>query len=351
MRHQALITGMHCASCASKIEKNLLSLGGINFASVNFGNQSLTLNYEPGMISLKQIETKIKDMGYGMGAFSLDRKIWEEQQIQKDKELLSLRSRVGITLPLAFIVMLLGMGWPPFSNLAPTPSRFIQFFITLPVWLWGGFRFLKGFVYSIKNRSATMDTLIGLGTTTAFIYSVVITLHPAYKSSGVYFDTTAFIVAFILLGNYLEAKSRQKTNSAIEKLMDLAPRFATIIRGDRELSLSVEQILPGDVIIVKPGQKVPVDGIIISGKSTIDESMLTGESIPVEKTLNDSVHAATLNKAGSFKMRAMKVGADTMLFQIIKMVREASGTKAPIEKYADKIASVFVPIVIVIALL
>jgi len=360
MRVQSLITGMHCASCANKIETRLREFSGVDFVSVNFGNQTITISFDPGQLSYNHIKEKITDLGYGIQPLNQSKKDWDEAHIKKDKELMAQKRKVLICLPLSCLIMFMGMGWGPFKNLDPQISRWIQLGLTLPVWLWGGNRFINGFWLSIKNKMASMDTLIGLGTSTAFFYSLYLSLNPSqihlatstwHADTGVYFDTTAFIVSFILLGNYLEAKSRLKTTGAIEKLIDLSPRVATVIRNGKEMSLSVDQILPGEIIIVKPGQKIPVDGLVLEGKSHVDESMLTGESMPVEKLKGAQVYGATLNKSAVFKMTAQKVGADTLLAQIIKLVNEASGTKAPIERIADKISAVFVPIIIGLALL
>jgi Cu+-exporting ATPase len=230
---------------------------------------------------------------------------------------------------------------------------FIQFLLATPILFWGGSQFYKSAWSAIKARAANMDTLIVLGTTTAWIFSTLVTFAPQLfenLEADVFFEATAFITFFILLGRLLEARAKGQANDAIKKLLELQAKEATVLRNGKEIKIPIEEVVRGDIIIVRPGEKIPIDGVIVKGASTIDESMITGESIPVTKREGDVVIGATINKTSSFQFKATKIGSETMLSQIIKMVEEAQGTTAPIQKLADRVSSVFVPIVIVIAL-
>jgi Cu+-exporting ATPase len=244
----------------------------------------------------------------------------------------------------------------PFKFLEITTWNYIFFFLTIPVLFWCGDRFFKGFITSLKHFTADMNTLVAVGTSAAFIYSAAVTFFPADFTSGghtsnVYYDTSAVIITLILLGRLLEMRSKGKTSEALKKLIGLQAKTASIIRDGKEVEIPLEQLHIGDIVIVRPGEKIPVDGIIIEGTSSIDESMITGESVPVDKHIGDEIIGATLNTTGSFKFQAKKIGKDTLLAQIVKLVEEAQGSKAPIQQFADRVTAVFVPIVIVIALL
>ncbi|HUN03083.1 MAG TPA: copper-translocating P-type ATPase, partial [Niabella sp.] len=281
---------------------------------------------------------------------------------QKLKELEEMRQKTAFVMPIAAVVFVL-MLWEilahrvaflPTFPLSMDAFNRASFILATPVMFWIGRPFINGVVRFIKYRAANMDTLVGIGTLVAYFYSSIMLLFPEIKSllnapEGLYYDVTIVVIGFITLGKYLEAKSKLKTGEAIEKLLGLAAKFAVVVRDGEEIELPIGQVVVGDTIIVKPGQKIPVDGEISSGKSSIDESMITGEPIPVDKTVGDTVIGATINKHGAFQMRATQVGGQTVLSQIIKMVESAQGSKAPIERIADQVSGIFVPIVLVFA--
>src|SRR5450756_1054056 len=227
--------------------------------------------------------------------------------------------------------------------------KYVAFTLATPVQFYAGAQFYRGFWHALKRRAGNMDTLIAIGTSAAYFYSVAATFIPALEAEPVFYETAALLITFVILGKLLEARAKGKTSDAIKKLMGLAAKTARVVRGGVEADSPVEQVVSGDVVVVRPGDKVPVDGLVIEGRSSVDESMLTGESIPVEKNTGDSVIGATMNKLGSFRFRATKVGKDTALAQIVKLVEDAQGSKAPVQRFADSISSVFVPAVIAIA--
>jgi Cu2+-exporting ATPase/Cu+-exporting ATPase len=279
-------------------------------------------------------------------------------------DLLQQKAKVYFVLPLALLVFVLMM-WDiaaeffTFVPSLPLPMSLLNvvlFILASIVLFWAGQPFLKGVLIFIKTGSANMDTLIGIGTLAAYIYSSLVTLLPEFTASlGLpeltYFDVTIVVIGFVILGKYLETRSKLKTGEAIEKLLNLQAKTALVRRDDKEIEIAISEVILGDIVIVKPGAKIPVDGVITEGQSAIDESMITGEPIPVDKKLGDRVIGATINKQGSFKFKVDQIGANTMLAQIIQMVEEAQGSKAPIQKLADKISAVFVPVVLVIAVL
>ncbi len=273
-----------------------------------------------------------------------------------------MRQKTAFVMPIAAVVFLLmlweilahSVAFLPTFPLSMDAFNRASFILATPVMFWIGRPFINGVVRFIKYRAANMDTLVGIGTLVAYFYSSIMLLFPEIKSllnapEGLYYDVTIVVIGFITLGKYLEAKSKLKTGEAIEKLLGLAAKFAVVVRDGEEIELPIGQVVVGDTIIVKPGQKIPVDGEISSGKSSIDESMITGEPIPVDKTVGDTVIGATINKHGAFQMRATQVGGQTVLSQIIKMVESAQGSKAPIERIADQVSGIFVPIVLVFA--
>ncbi|HEX9093034.1 MAG TPA: copper-translocating P-type ATPase, partial [Coriobacteriia bacterium] len=237
-----------------------------------------------------------------------------------------------------------GGAWDPMMV-----GKYLAFALSTPVQFYAGAQFYKGFWHAIKRRSGNMDTLIAIGTSAAYFYSVAATFIPSLQAEPVFYETAALLIAFVILGKLLESRAKGKTSDAIKKLMGLAARTARVVRGGVEFDIPVEQVVAGDVVVVRPGDKVPVDGIIIEGRSSVDESMLTGESIPVEKNAGDTVIGATMNKLGSFKFRATKVGKDTALAQIVKLVEDAQASKAPVQRFADRISAVFVPAVVAVA--
>lgn len=361
------VTGMHCASCANIIKKKLEKLDGVSLCTVNFGTEKAEVAFDAVKIGLPQMNETIAKLGYILtdsqhNEFLINPE--KEVKEQKLQELEQMRQKIYFVMPVAAVIFML-MFWeilvskmtilPPF----PVPMDVfnkVSFILATPVMFWIGKPFINGVVRFLKYRAANMDTLVGIGTLTAYVYSSIMLLFPEIKlllnaPEGLYYDVTIVVIGFITLGKYLEAKSKLKTGEAIEKLLNLAAKTAVVIRGGVEVQIPIEQVVVGDILIVKPGQKIPVDGKIITGGSSIDESMITGESIPVDKTVGDSVIGATINKQGAFQMKATQVGGQTMLSQIIKMVESAQGSKAPIERIADQVSGIFVPIVLVFACL
>ncbi len=348
------IEGMSCASCVAKIEKSLSKLEGVSLANVNFGTEKALVKYDPGLLDMNDFKLAVS----GAGAYNI---IEDANNPDKEAQLRlaafrSLRLKFIFSTVIAVITMLLGMkDMIPILKELPLKYNSIinytMFVLTTPVLFWAGEQFFRGAYAEAKHFSTNMDTLVALGTSVAYIYSTVVTFFSIHASAHVYFDTTAWIVALILLGRLLEAYSKGKTTDAIRSLMALKPQTARVLKNRNETEVKVDEVVPGDMIRIRPGNKIPVDGVIAEGSSTIDESMLTGESIPVEKGPDSEVFAGTINASGSFIFGATKVGTDTALSQIIKLVTEAQGSKAPVERLADKVASYFVPAVIGISII
>jgi Cu+-exporting ATPase len=353
------IEGMTCAACAKAVERAVGKLEGISQAKVNLATERLTINYEPSIIRLSDIKNAVKKAGYKAqdveSAMDSDR----DNKLKAKKSLWQ-RFIISLicTVPLLYISMghMIGLPLPRFLDPMINPAAFAiaQLVLTLPVIAVGYKYYLVGFKTLLKG-SPNMDSLIAIGTSAAVIYGIFATVQILQGDGSyameLYFESAAVILTLITLGKYFETVSKGKTSEAIKKLMGLAPNTATIIREDRELNIAIDEVEVGDIIVVKPGEKLPVDGIVISGTTSVDESMLTGESIPVEKHAGDTVIGASINKNGSIRYRATRVGKDTTLAQIIKLVEEAQGSKAPIAKMADIISGYFVPIVIILALL
>jgi len=350
------VGGMQCASCVTSIEEAVASLDGVAEASVNLASERATVAYDPRETSVADLIETVASVGYT--AREVSREL-EQQAVPDEREARARRELRLLTIKFAFaaavgaILLLLAFVWSPFSERA---TMWVMLALATPVQFWAGWQFYAGAWKVARHGSADMNTLIAVGTSAAYLYSLVATVAPGvFKAAGVlpdvYFDTAAVIIALILLGRLLEARARAGTTEAIKKLIGLQPRTATIVRDGAELEVPVDDVRPGDEVLVRPGQKVPVDGVVIEGRSTIDESMLTGESLPVEKAQGDEVIGATVNKTGSFHFRATKVGKDTALAQIIRLVEEAQGSKAPIQRIADRVSARFVPAVITIALL
>ncbi len=343
---------MHCASCVVNVEKTLNAQKGVVSATVNLANSSAQVEYEKDSTSLPEIKKAVQSIGYDI--------IIEKEAGAPDKieelnrqyyESLRLRTILAIAFSVPLVVIGMFMMHMPYAN-------YIMWALATPVVLIFGRQFFVGAWKQAKHRSANMDTLVALSTGIAYLFSVFNTLTPQYWTSkgmhaGVYFEASAVVVAFILLGKLLEARAKSNTSAAIKKLMGLQPDTVTRINAHTgaEETVSIKHVAVNDILLVKPGEKIAVDGTVTSGDSYVDESMLTGEPVPVEKTGGSNVFAGTINQKGSFLFRAHKVGADTLLASIIKMVQEAQGSKAPVQKLVDKIAAVFVPIVISIAIL
>ncbi|NOR21736.1 MAG: heavy metal translocating P-type ATPase [Candidatus Aminicenantes bacterium] len=349
------IQGIECASCVQKIEKALLQTRGVTRAVVNLATEKAKVEYLPSETNLEEVKRAIESTGYKVLEFEPSEEIEDPERLIREREYKKLKIKfiAGLILGL-FVFLGSSRHWFPWI-----PSFLGNFYVlwalATPVQFWIGWQFYKGAWGAFKHRNAEMNTLIAVGTSAAYLYSVAATLFPSFFETGgikpeVYFDTSALIIVLILLGRLLEARAKGQTSEAIKKLMGLRPKTARVIREGKEMDIPVEEVLVGDTIIVRPGEKIPVDGIVKDGKSAVDESMITGESIPVKKKAGDEVMSATINKTGSFKFQATKVGKDTALAQIIKLVQDAQGSKAPIQRLADVISGYFVPIVISIAI-
>lgn len=366
------IKGMHCASCATIITNKVSKLGGVEDINVNFATEKATISFDDKVVTVPQMNNEIEKLGYTlvndtgphiMEDHSMHTGI-NESKDEKMKELLAMKTKTQFVLPIAllvFILMMWDIGAKLFISIPNLPlpmSIFntISMVLASVVLFWIGQPFLQGVVKFAKYRVANMDTLIGVGTLVAYLYSISITLFPLIRVAlklpeTTYFDVTIVVIGFVIFGKYLEARSKLRTGEAIEKLLGLQAKTALLWRNGAEAEVPVSEVQIGDILIVKPGSKIPVDGVIVEGYSSIDESMITGEPIPVDKKTGDFVVGATINKQGNFKFKATKIGSDTVLAQIIKMVEDAQGSKAPIQALADKISSVFVPIVLGIAVL
>ncbi len=355
------ISGMTCSSCASNIEKAVGKLQGIEKVSVNFATEKAMVIYDTNITRISEIKQSISKAGYKALEIETGQQIDEEKN-RREKEVKTLWKKFILSavfsVPLLYVAMghLMGIPLPNVIEPMMNPLNFalIQMFLTIPIVIAGN-KFYSVGLKSLYRRSPNMDSLIAIGTGAAVIYGVfaVVQIYNGNHdyAKELYFETAGVIITLILLGKYLESVTKGKTSEAIKKLMGLAPKTATVIHGDQEVIIPIEEVEVGDIILVKPGEKIPVDGIIIEGYTSIDESMLTGESMPVEKTIGDKVIGASINKNGSVKFKANKVGKDTALAQIIKLVEDAQGSKAPIAKLADVISGYFVPVVIVIAIL
>ena len=349
------IQGMQCASCVQNIEKALLRMRGVVKATVNLATEKARVEYIPSETSLAEIKKVIEQTGYKVLDIPPEEELEDMERIIREKEYKKLKRKFFIGLILGLVIFLGSsprlFPWiPSFMN-----NFFVLWLLATPVQFWIGWQFYKGAWGAFKHRNADMNTLIAVGTSAAYLYSVAATLFPSLFESGglkpeVYFDTSAIIIVLILLGRLLEARAKGQTSEAIKKLIGLQPKTARVKREGKEIDIPVEEVLVGDVVIVRPGEKIPVDGIIVGGKSSVDESMITGESMPAKKETGDEVIGATINKTGSFQFRATRVGKDTALAQVIKLVQDAQGSKAPIQRLADVIAGYFVPIVISIAI-
>lgn len=349
------IVGMSCASCASAIQKSLSSLKGVRKANVNLATEKVRVEYIPSEINLGEIKRVIEEAGYKVLEVRPEEELKDMERIVREREYRKLKLKFIIGAVLGLLIFLgSSPRWFPWLP-GILNNFFVLWALATPVQFWIGWQFYRGAWNAFRHRNAEMNMLIAVGTSAAYIYSVVATLAPSFFEAGgmmpeVYFDTSAIIIALILLGRLLEARAKGQTSEAIRKLASLQPRTALVMRDSKEMDIPVEEVSVGDEVIVKPGERIPVDGIVIKGKSSVDESMITGESMPVKKEEGDEVIGATVNKTGSFHFRATKVGKDTALAQIIKLVQEAQGSKAPIQRLADTIAGFFVPIVISIAI-
>ncbi len=345
-------------SRVQELEKIVTTIDGVLKALINPTAGTIEIEYIPGQIGMRDIRRAIEKAGFRLPQHVEGRSVLDIEKEAREKELSELRTKL-ITSAVFSVLVMIGS----FQDMLPIPALvpnhimwFILFLLATPVQFWAGRHFYQNAWASIKHGSTNMNTLVVVGTSAAYGYSVVLTFFPAllghYGShGGAYYDTATMIITLILFGKYLEARAKSRAGEAIKKLMGLQPRTARVIRENREQDIPIEEVEAGDLIVVRPGEKLPVDGVIRNGYSTIDESMLTGESLPVDKKTGDTVIGATINKTGTFTFEATKVGRDTMLSQIIRMVQEAQGSKAPIQRLADYISSIFVPTVISIGLI
>lgn len=348
------IKGMHCASCVAVIERSLKKVPGVSSAVVNLATEKATIVFDSTKVKDADVLSAVANVGYE-AMVAEEMKSEEERKREKAIELRSLLRKTALSL-LAGALILWG-SFPGLSSTAPEILKnfYAQLILALPVQIWAAWGFYKATFSSLRHRSANMDTLVALGTTVAFLYSAFAVFFPRIiASSGLevmpYFDVSTLVIGLILLGRYFEAKAKSGTSEAIQKLVGLQAKTARLVVDGKESDIPIESVKIGDVLRVRPGEKIPVDGSIISGSSSIDESMVTGESLPVEKNEGERVIGSTMNKTGSFLLRAENIGSDTMLSRIIKLVEEAQGSKAPIQRIADIISSYFVPIVIMLSL-
>jgi Cu+-exporting ATPase len=354
---------MHCASCVTQIEKAMRSTPGVVSAAVNFGTSEANVTYVPELVDFRAIKRAVEDRGYQIAEPVESEEAVDREQAAQEQEYRTLMRKFWFAAVVSIPVM--GLSYP---DLIPglrewmpagSDTRRIVWallgVLTLPVMVWSGSQFFVGMWQALKHRSANMHTLIAIGITAAFLYSVVAIVYPGLFPDPalveVFWDVSAVVVALVVLGLAIEIKAKGRTSEAIKKLIGLQAKTARVVRDGNEVDLPVEEVLVGDIVVVRPGEKIPVDGEVIEGASAVDESMITGESIPVEKQMGDEVIGGTLNKTGSFKFKATKVGKDTALASIIRMVKDAQGSKAPIQRVVDLVSGYFVPTVLILAIL
>ncbi|HEX9117708.1 MAG TPA: heavy metal translocating P-type ATPase [Anaerolineae bacterium] len=347
------VSGMTCANCSTTIERNLRKMPGVVGANVNLATERASIEFIPTVAGYGDFKHKIEDLGYGVietsGAGSTAPEDVEAQARQKEiaRQWRLLWTGVALTVPIFLLAMSMMLGLFPMSPWLD----WVLFVLATPVQFYVGWQYYTGGYKALKNGSANMDVLIALGSSAAYFYSVAVLLSFGRLGEVTYFETSALIITLIRVGKYLEALAKGRTSAAIKALMGLRPATARVVRDGVEQDVAIDQVRVGDTVLVRPGEKLPVDGVVLDGRSTVDESMLTGESLPVTKGPGDPVIGATLNGAGFLRMQATKVGAETALAQIIRLVEEAQGSKAPIQALADRVSGVFVPVVIGIALL
>jgi P-type Cu+ transporter len=356
------LRGMSCASCANNIEESIRSVPGVEVCHVNFGAEQASVSYNSGKTNVAALQAAVNAAGYTAQPMQEDVLAPEDdaERQERQSEQQKLARRVWVS---GMISAVLVIGSLPAMTGLQTPllpiwlhNPWLQFALTTPVLFWAGSGFFVNAGKALKRHTATMDTLVAVGTGTAYLYSLFPTLFPQWFTDqglnpDVYFEAATVIVTLLLLGRLLENRAKGQTSEAIRKLMGLQAKTARVIRAGREIDIAIAEVVLGDIILVRPGEKIPVDGEIVEGSSTIDESMVTGESVPVKKQPGDEVVGATLNQTGSFRLQATRVGKDTFLAQIVKLVQQAQGSKAPIQRLADQVTGWFVPVVMAIAIL
>jgi len=348
------IEGMHCASCVLRVEDSLKKVPGVSKVAVNLATEQATVAFDPEVSALDSLYQAIENAGYHPRPEAADMPALQEEIHEREERLLWRKLLFAAVIGLILMVLGQYQRLPLISDLPMASITVSSFLLATPVQLWAGWQFYTGAWSRAKHLGADMNTLIAVGTSAAYLYSVVATFAPGLIESAdvkaeVYYDTAAVIIALILLGRYLEAKAKGRTSTAIKRLIGLQAKTARVVREERESDIPIEQVVAGDIVVVRPGEKIPVDGVVLEGRSAVDESMITGESIPVEKNPGDEVIGATINKTGSFRFRATRVGKDSVLAQIVRLVQEAQGSKAPIQRLADVVAAYFVPAVITVA--
>jgi Cu+-exporting ATPase len=351
------VKGMHCASCVASVEKALKAVDGVSDARVNLAAEKASIDFDPSLVTPTELEETVT--GAGFTPVREEDTSADREKEAREKEIRTLKLKFLVSVALAVPLLYVAMG--PMVGLPPLPLgdgtiALIQFLLATPIMVVNSHFYSRGILALARTKTATMDTLVAIGTGAAWLYSLAVsaaiwTGRPGFGAHDLYYETAGVLITFILMGKLLEALAKGKTSEAIRTLMGLQPRTAVVVRDGTEMEIPVEDVVLGDIVLVKPGQRLPVDGIVVDGHSSVDESMLTGESIPVEKSAGDTVTGATINKTGSFTFRATRIGSDTALAQIIRLVEEAQGSKAPIQALADRIAAVFVPAVMLIALI
>jgi Cu+-exporting ATPase len=349
------VGGMTCAACVRRVENALSEFPGVSQASVNLATEKATVTYDPSQLDIPDLANVLAEAGYEFrGTESED--LVDIEREARAKEYARMKRRFFSALALSILIMAGSMHGmiPGLKDISRQVMWPILFLLTTPVMFWAGGYFFTNAYKAARHATADMNTLVAVGTLAAYLYSILVTFFPQLFSRAglelhVYYDSAAMIITFILLGKVLEAKAKGRTSEAIKKLMGLKPKTARVIKDGQETDIPVDAVRMGDIVIVRPGEKIPVDGVVEEGHSAVDESMLTGESIPVEKSPGTEVIGATINKTGSFRFKATRVGAESALAQIIKLVEDAQGSKAPIQRMADKVAAIFVPVVMSIA--
>jgi P-type Cu+ transporter len=349
------VRGMHCAACVGKVERALATVPGVEQATVNLATERATVEFDPALTAVPALQAAVAEAGYELASAPVESGEAEDRErAARAREQDALKHRVVIGALLSVPVVIGGM--PDVFTWAPAWLRDprVLLALTAPVQFWVGAEFHRGFLSDLRHRSASMATLVSLGTNAAFFFSVAVTLWPhVFHAAGAmtYYETAAVVITLVALGRWLEAGARGRTSEAIRRLVSLAPRTARVRRGDAEVEVPTAEVEVGDLIRVRPGERTAVDGVVVEGASTIDESMLTGESLPVDKAVGAHVLGGTVNRTGSFVFRATRVGSETTLARIVKLVEEAQGSRAPIQRLADRVAAVFVPVVLGIAAL
>ncbi|RPJ58123.1 MAG: heavy metal translocating P-type ATPase, partial [Acidobacteria bacterium] len=360
------VTGMSCAACARTIERTLKGVDGVEAAAVNYATNRATVKFDAAVLGIEDLVAAVREVGYDIldgGAIGPAASAADETRLQdleekaREEEYLRLRRKLIVAVALSVPVMAISMAHLQFPGV-----NWVQLALTIPVIAYSGSQFYRGAWAAARHANADMNLLIAIGTGAAFLYSTVVTIAPglvAYAAphaglahempAAVYFETATAIIALVLVGRLLEARARTRTSEAIRRLLGLQPRIARVERDGIEIEIPPDQVLHDDIVSVRPGERIPVDGEVIDGASAVDESMLTGESLPVEKALGSTVVGGSVNRTGSFRFRATRVGRETTLHQIIRMVREAQGSRAPIARLADVISSYFTPAVVAIA--